>query len=143
MLKSNRGRIMIKILFRVVVLVFGLGLYLSACTEEQLSADELKKLFPDSTQTGIGRKTDEGVQEYWLYKRKDGTMNYKFQDGWMDEGSWRVTNDGRSCTTFKKLRKGKERCSTIFRIGDDKYKVLRPDGSANEFSLEVGNVRGL
>ena len=132
-----------KILYRAMVSVLGLGLCLSAGAGEQLSADELKKLFPDSTQTGIGRKTSEGIQKYWLYKRKDGTMNYKFQDGWMDEGTWRVTNDDRSCTKFKKLRKGKERCSRIFRIGDDKYKVLRPDGSVSEFSLEVGNTRGL
>ena len=134
---------MIKILFRSVIIVLGLGLCLSAGAEEQLSTEELKKLFPESTQIGIGRKTSEGIQKYWLYKRKDGTMIYKFQDGLMDEGSWRITDDDRSCTTFKKLRKGKERCSTIFRIGDNKYKVLRPDGSANEFSLEVGNTRGL
>ena len=118
------------------------GMYLTACTQQPLSANELKQLFPDTTQTGIARETAEGTENYWLYKRADGTMVYKTEKGYSDEGKWWITDDGKSCTQFNKLRKGKERCSKIYKAGN-KYESHRPDGTVKVITLESGNTKGL
>lgn len=120
-------------------LILGLIWSTEAVTAEQaLSTKELKVLFSNSTQMGESRK----AKKYWLYKRPDGTMTYKHEDGWTDEGKWWITDDGKSCTQLETVRKGKTRCSQIFRIGD-KYKVVRPDGSTHVIAVEAGNTQGL
>lgn len=119
-----------------------IGMHLNAYADQQLSANQLKQLFPNSTQTGIARKTAEGIEKYWLYKRKDGTMIYKTEKGYSDEGKWWITDNNESCTQFKKLRNGKMRCSKIFKTGE-KYKAQRPDGKIKEFILEAGNTKDL
>jgi hypothetical protein len=128
-----------KYLSSVGILFLGLTWSLGAVMAEQaLSAKELKALFSNSTQTGETRK----AKRYWLYKRPDGTMTYKHEDGWTDEGKWWVTDDGKSCTQLETVRKGKVRCSQILHVGD-KYKVLRPDGSTVVVSIEAGNTQDL
>ena len=128
-----------KYLSGVGVLILALTWSLGAVSAEQaLSAKELKALFSNSTQTGETRE----AKKYWLYKRSDGTMTYKHEDGWTDAGKWWITDDGKSCTQLEIVRKGKVRCSQILRIGD-KYKVVRPDGSTVVISVEAGNTQGL
>lgn len=116
--------------------------FVPVSADQPITAEKLKQLFSDSTQTGIARTTSEGPQKYWLYKRADGSMTYMLEGGWKDEGRWWVTEDGKSCTQLKKVRKGKKRCSKIYREGDQ-YKVIRPDGSKAKFTVEPGNTQDL
>ena len=132
---------MIKLFISICFLLFA-GIQLTACSTQPLSVTELKQLFPDTTQTGIARETSEGTENYWLYKRTDGSMVYKTEKGYSDEGKWWVTDDGKSCTQFNKLRKGKERCSIISKSCDG-YQSHRPDGTMKAFTLESGNTKGL
>lgn len=128
-----------KYLSGVGILFLSLTWSLDAVTAEQaLSPQELKALFSNSTQTGETGK----AKKYWLYKRPDGTMTYKHEDGWTDEGKWWITDDGKSCTQLETVRKGVVRCSQILRI-DNKFKVLRPDGSTMVISIEAGNTQDL
>lgn len=128
-----------KYLSGVGILFLSLTWSLDAVTAEQaLSPQELKALFSNSTQTGETGK----AKKYWLYKRPDGTMTYKHEDGWTDEGKWWITDDGKSCTQLETVRRGEVRCSQILRI-DNKFKVLRPDGSTMVISIEAGNTQDL
>ena len=114
-----------------------------AVAEERMSGESLKALFADSTQTGTTKRGSSGPLTYWLYKRADGTSVYKLEDGWSDTGSWHINDKGESCTSFEKIRKGKERCSAIFKVGDSEYKAVRPDGSTNQFKVVPGNTQNL
>lgn len=114
----------------------------SATADDRMSAEDMKKLFPDSTQIGSTKRGSSGPLTYWLFKRADGTSAYRLEDGWSDKGTWRINDKGESCTSFEKIRKGKERCSAILRVGD-KYKSIRPDGSTNLFEIVPGNPENL
>ena len=133
---------MTKLLTTIAMFILASGWLLPVSADQLMTADELKQVFSNSTQTGIARSTSKGPQKYWLYKRADGSMTYMLEGGWKDEGRWWITDDGRSCTKLKKVRKGKTRCSRIYR-DDDQYKVIRPDGSETEFSVAPGNTQGL
>lgn len=133
---------MTKSLTTMGIFVLVLVWLMPVSANQLMTAQELKQVFSNSTQTGIARSTSKGPQKYWLYKRADGTMTYMLEGGWKDEGSWWITDDGRSCTKLKKVRKGKARCSKIYR-DDNQYKVIRPDGSETEFLVEPGNTQGL
>ena len=133
---------MTKSLATMTMLVLAFVWLLPVFADQPVSAEELKQVFSDSTQTGIARTTSKGPQKYWLYKRADGSMIYMLEGGWKDEGRWWITDDGKSCTQLKKVRKGKARCSKIYR-DDKQYKVIRPDGSESKFTVEPGNKQGL
>ena len=130
-------------LFRQIILcTFVLSVAASAGADDRMSAEEMQRLFADSTQIGTTKRGSSGPLTYWLYKRADGTSTYHLQDGWSDKGTWRISDKGESCTTFEKIRKGKERCSAIYRTGD-KYKAVRPAGSTNTFEIVSGNPKNL
>jgi hypothetical protein len=44
------------------------------------------------------------------------------------EGSWRMSG-GKFCTKYQGIRNGEERCVTIYKTGENAYKVFLPDGT--------------
>ena len=75
----------------------------AATADDRLSGEDMKKLFANSTQIGSTKRGSSGPLTYWLYKRADGTSIYRLQDGWSDEGTWRINDRGESCTRFEKI----------------------------------------
>jgi len=126
----------------ILYCTFSLMIVSGVVAEERMNGEDLNKLFADSTQIGTTQRGSSGPLTYWLYKRPDGTSVYRLEDGWSDTGTWRINDKGESCTSFEKIRKGKERCSAIYKAGD-KYKALRPDGSTNLFEVVPGNPKDL
>jgi len=55
----------------------------------------------------------------------DGTV--RITGGLNDKGYWRLWEQG-YCTTWFRMRNGAERCFTLDRTADGKYRVYKPDG---------------
>lgn len=55
----------------------------------------------------------------------DGTV--EITGGLNDRGYWRLWEEG-YCTTWFRMRNGAERCFTLDRTADGKYRVYKPDG---------------
>lgn len=63
-----------------------------------------------------------------LVYRKNGTVDLDVGNGsFVDSGTWVVKGD-KLCTTYEKVRKGKEGCSEIFDVGDGKLKIISDTG---------------
>lgn len=63
--------------------------------------------------------------------KTDGTVTIK--GGLHDVGYWRLWEKG-YCTTWFRMRNGRERCFTLDRTADGKYRVYKPDG---EISMTI------
>ncbi len=61
----------------------------------------------------------------------DGTVN--ITGGLMDEGRWRLWEQG-YCTTWRRMRGGAERCFTLDRTADGRYRIYKPNG---EISMTI------
>ena len=133
-----------------------LGLALSGCTSAevktmerlktqgntQLNAEEIRDLYNNKTQYekfglwAIYNQLTEG-------KPPSGDRRITFFGKRpSDFGIWEVTEDGRSCTTWKKLRKGKKGCGTIWKKGAD-YTFVQENGSTVKFTSKTGNPENL
>ena len=98
---------------------------------KQLNDMELKELYTDSVAMWTNPKGVSGKNTY----RSDGTATAEWK-GNKEEGIWVIKNDS-VCTSWTKVRNGKEMCFTIFKTGDNEYTGFRPDGSGagtNSFS---------
>ena len=94
---------------------------------KQLNDMELKELVTDSVNTWSNPRGDKGKTVY----RSDGTATAEWNGpngSGADQGTWVVKNDS-VCTTWTKVRNGKEMCFTMYRVGDNEYKGFRPDGT--------------
>ena len=97
---------------------------------KQLNDMELKELVTGSAAEWTNSK-GSGKNIY----RSDGTATAQWKGGG-SEGTLVIKNDS-LCTTWEKVRNGKEMCFTIYKTGDDEYTGFRPDGSiagTNKFS---------
>ena len=97
---------------------------------KQLNDMELKELVTGSVAEWTNSK-GSGKNVY----RSDGTATAQWKGGG-SEGTWVIKNDS-LCTTWEKVRNGKEMCFTIYKTGDNEYTGFRPDGSTagtNRFS---------
>jgi hypothetical protein len=61
----------------------------------------------------------------------DGTV--EINGGLNDVGTWRLWERG-YCTTWRRMRNGAERCFTLDRTPDGKYRIYKPDG---EISMTI------
>lgn len=56
--------------------------------------------------------------------------------GLSDRGNWRLWENG-YCTQWYRMRKGAERCFTLDKTADGKYRIYKPDG---EISMTIISV---
>ena len=136
-----------------------LGLALSGCTSAevktmerlktqghtQLNAEEIRDLYNNKTQYekfGLWAIYNQvtGVYPEFAGMTGDRRINF-FGKRPSDYGTWEVTEDGRSCTTWYKLR-GKKDCGTIWKKGAD-YTFVRENGSTVKFTSKPGNPENL
>jgi len=67
-----------------------------------------------------------------------------FSDGtFTDTGYREITEDGRYCTKWKKLRGGRRRCGRVWRKGELHYGMLRHGWIGSKYTVRPGNVEGL
>jgi hypothetical protein len=65
----------------------------------------------------------------------DGTVTIR--GGLNDRGYWRLWEQG-YCTQWYRMRNGAERCFTLDKTADGKYRVYKPDG---EISMTILSTR--
>jgi hypothetical protein len=120
---------------------FSLFLLLVACatTEKKLQDENLKPL----SQSELEALYEGGPTVSFRSAKATGTVIYhtdgKSDINWgrgTDTGSYNI-RDGKICTQWTKIRDGKEECFTIYKVGDNKYKAIYPNGSLNsDFSFK-------
>ena len=106
-----------------------------------LSLQELRELldvtFYDVTNEWVIYYDDKGNGKF-LSRRlwfSDGTFT--------DTGYREITEDGRYCTKWKKLRGGRRRCGRVWRKGELHYGMLRHGWIGSKYTVRPGNVEGL
>jgi hypothetical protein len=92
-------------------------------------AEEAVKVGPDEVQKAL-------VGKIWQVELPDGSPatesfnadgTVSIKGGLNDRGYWRLWEEG-YCTTWFRMRNGAERCFTLDRTADGKYRVYKPDG---------------
>ncbi len=88
-----------------------------------LNNQELKILFSEPTNVSFsGGKGNASINHF-----PDGTQKITHGGG-SDEGVWRISN-GEICGKWKNIRQGSENCNTMFKVEDNKYKLISKEGS--------------
>src|SRR5262249_26741427 len=104
----------------------------------RLSSTELAALLSDNTVTGVSANG----RPYYVYFVRDGRLKYR-QDDYRDGGSWRLTPDGRLCSTLTRINAGVEAGYTLYRNGAN-FRFDRPDGNqVGTFAVLPGNQQNL
>jgi hypothetical protein len=119
--------------FIALTVAVGILLALFGCTphEQQLqqqgikmlSQSELEQLFKtDRTAiTSVARGT------FTVKYYSDGRQEVSYAQG-TDTGNFRIQND-QFCSRWKKSRGGEEACSKFYKVDENKYELVRKDGS--------------
>ena len=107
----------------------------------RLSTEGLRELL-DVTFYDIGN-------EWVLYYDAKGNGKYRskrlrFSDGtFTDTGYREITDDGRYCTKWGKLRDGKRRCGRVWRRGELHYGMLKHGYIGSKYTVRRGNAENL
>lgn len=90
----------------------------------QLTGAEVRALMTDSTSYQPG---NFGPKTTANYRSPDGRIHVKAPN-YEDFGTYRITDDGQFCSTYKKARNGQETCQTIWQVGPDSFEIHLPNG---------------
>lgn len=96
------------------------------------AGDAVRALFADNTSTSTTSSSKSG----WMYTRSDNTTLGRLSNGEMDEGTWRISQEGWFCRTWKNWADGKEGC---WQVGEkNEYVKLTPKaGVADPYVIEI------
>lgn len=81
----------------------------------------------------------ELVGKVWLVELPDGHRATEWvnadgtvviRGGLNDSGQWRLWEQG-YCTSWRRMRQGAERCFTLDRTADGRYRIYKPDGAVS------------
>ncbi len=107
----------------------------------RLNAEELRSLLDHTFYDS------EGVWVIYYGPTGEGRLRFskrRFPDGTRtDTGHREITDDGRYCTTWKKLRDGAKRCGRVWRVGDLYYDMLKAGYIRSRYPVRPGNVENL
>jgi hypothetical protein len=109
-----------------------------------MTADEIRKAFVGNSLTGTAK---DGTK-FFTYYPDETTLRGVWRKGAYvdrDSGTWSVTKDVLYCSTWKKLRKGTEKCWHIYLGKDGDLTWFLPDGTNDDDDsrLVPGNPGGL
>lgn len=106
-----------------------------------LSSEGLRELL-DVTFYDIG---DEWVIYYDARGNgKFRSRRLRFSDGtFTDTGYREITDDGRYCTKWNKLRDGRRRCGWVWRKGELHYGMLKHGYIGSKYTVRRGNAENL
>ena len=86
-------------------------------------------MFPAQTISFKGARASGTVTHH-----TDGRVEIKWGSE-TDTGIYSI-RDGNFCSKYTKIRDGEESCVKIYKVGDNKYKSFKQDGTLNsEFSI--------
>lgn len=86
---------------------------LAACEEARLDGPDLRRLLAGNTVTGV---TSDN-RAYYVHFTVAGEIHMAVEDGFVDFGRWRVTNDHRYCRRWERIGSGREVCYAVTRDG--------------------------
>ena len=119
--------------FIAFTVAVGILLALFGCTphEQQLqqqgikmlSQSELEQLF----KTDRTAKTSVASGTFTVKYYSDGRQEVSYAQG-TDTGNFRIQND-QFCSSWKKARDGEEVCAKFYKVDENKYELIRKDGS--------------
>ena len=127
-------------MIKKVLTFFSLFLLLVGCatTEKKLQDDNLKAL----SQAELEALYEGGTTISFQTAKFSGTTIYhsdgKSEAHWgtaKDTGTYDI-RDGKLCAQWAWIRNGKEECFSIYKLGDNKYKAISPNGSFYQFSFK-------
>ncbi len=95
---------------------------LAGC-DDYLEAADVETLLSGNTVRG----TSGDGRAYFVYFAPDGANLMQTADGFVDEGRWRVTSEGRYCGKWSKVRAGEERCFDVRKGGEEELTFERGD----------------
>lgn len=99
----------------------------------QLSADQIRGAVVGNTGTGPRTSTNA---IYTMYIAPDGTLASRIA-GRADTGTWRITDDGLFCVTWRHDYNGRELCQDAHKTGT--AVALHSPISLQELTFEPGN----
>jgi hypothetical protein len=104
----------------------------------RMSANDIAATVNGNTITGIST----GGQPYYALFAPDGRIRFR-QGTFQDVGSWRLTADGRLCSTLSRINDGNETCYLLYRSGNS-VRFTTPNGiDAGTFTVVLGNPQNL
>lgn len=118
-----------------MLIMCSLLLFLVGCVtaEKKLQDKGLKPM----TQAELESLFNSDQHGNWKSPKGSGTLSYhpdgKSEVDWgsgNDKGSYQI-NDGKFCSTWTKIRNGKEGCFIVYKTGAKTYRFLNLDGSLN------------
>jgi hypothetical protein len=119
---------------------------------DRITGEELRQALDD----GRLRATHAGYTLYgrypsgasWqLFISADGNTRIEGRNAkgnpYRDRGRWEARN-GRSCFTWRELRRGQEYCLAVLPVGDDRYLAVRSNGRVDSaYMTKPGDPDGL
>jgi hypothetical protein len=98
-------------------------------TGPSLSGAEVRQLVVGNTASG---PMSGSIINYTMYVAPDGSAKARLPAG-IDNGSWRITDDGQFCAKWSIFRGGEEYCQRVYKEGEV-YKFV------NNNSVELLNI---
>ena len=95
------------------VLAIIMVLVLAACEDGRLDGPDLRRLLAGNTIAGV---TGDN-RDYHVHFTPAGELHMAVEDGFVDFGRWRVTNDHRYCRRWERIGGGREACYSVNRNG--------------------------
>ncbi len=126
----------------LVLALTGLGLAgietadqkLFAAEKTPMSGAEIQRLWA----SGVTLRGElETGMEFTVQYFPDGTATidyFSFNSDGTDKGTWWVEGD-KSCKKWENIGSGEKRCTTIYKIGDNKYRSVPERGSTSTWSI--------
>jgi len=114
------------------VLAVGLAMGAQAWAQEAVPVgpDEVKSQLVGKV-WNVELPNGHGAVEHF---NADGSVT--ITGGLTDRGNWRLWEKG-YCTQWYRMRKGAERCFTLDKTADGKYRIYKPDG---EISMTIISI---
>ena len=97
------------------------------------AGDALRALFAGSTSTSTTSSSKSG----WMYTRSDNTILGRLSNGDTDEGTWRISQEGWFCRTWKSWADGKEGCWQVEPEEKKKYTLTPKAGVADPYVIKI------
>ncbi len=105
---------------------------LSKAGKRSMTAQELTALYAqDPIFAFTTSQGGEAVMKQYANGRVELDVN---NGGYKDEGTYRLKGN-QTCFVWKKIRNGKEGCSSLYDLGDNKFRSINEDGSESSTNL--------
>lgn len=120
---QGRSNIFLLISGCTIIALAALALWFLWPKDDRLDKAALTQVLSGNTVRG---RAEDG-RLYHVYFSSTGEAYMQVEDGFNDEGSWRVTSDGYYCSRWQEVRRDMETCFAVRRKGGDLLFLKRSD----------------